>query len=97
MNEQGFLELLCHTTDEEKVKRFEEASRLFHDKYFSLVWYARSDENELLKKEIYEGLSRMREVEKEFPEEVKPNAAPSILICATGKIKTSGGFKWEYL
>jgi hypothetical protein len=71
MNEQGFLELLCHTTDEEKIKRFDEISRRFHHKYFSLVWYARSDEQKMVDEERYEGLAMIKKVKYEFPEEVK--------------------------
>lgn len=71
MNDDGLLEIICHTSDEEKVKRFDEISSRFHHKYFSLVWYARSDREKLMREEIYEGLKRMKEVEDEFPEDVK--------------------------
>jgi hypothetical protein len=71
MNEQGFLEIVCNTTSEEKVRRFYEVSHRFHEKYFSLVWLARTDREDLLNLEKYEVLKRIKEIEEKYPEEVE--------------------------
>lgn len=71
MNEEGFLEIISNTSTEEKVRRFDEISRFFHEKYFSLVWLARADKELLLKTEVYEALAKIRETEEKYPEEVE--------------------------
>jgi hypothetical protein len=53
-----------------KVKKLEEQLKSDMDKYCDLVWYARTDEQELLRLEIYEGLKKVQEIEKKYPEEI---------------------------
>lgn len=71
MNEEGLLEIIVNTPSEEMIRRFQEISRLFHEKYFSLVWLARTDKSELLEKENYEILQRVKEIEDKYPKEVR--------------------------
>lgn len=71
IQETHILELKYLTPLEEKLQRLDEALRKFMHKYHELVWLARTDEKELMKKEIYEGLAAIKRIEKEFPEDVK--------------------------
>lgn len=70
MNEEGLLEIITNTSSEEQLRRFDEISRLFHQKYFSLVWLARTDKAQLLEKENYEILQRVKEIEDQYPEDI---------------------------
>lgn len=69
MTEEGLLEIITNTPAEERIKRLDEISRRFHEKYFSLVWLARTDISELLEKENYEVLQRVKEIEGKYPED----------------------------
>lgn len=68
---QKFLELKSRTTDEERLKRLDHIQRQFMDKYFDLVWFARSDEKKLLEDEQYEVLERLKEIAEKYKEEVE--------------------------
>ena len=70
MNAEGFLEITSRTTMEEKLKRFDHINGEFMHKYFELVWFARSDEKELLDREQYEVLNRLKEIAEKYKEEV---------------------------
>jgi hypothetical protein len=65
------LEIKCRTSIEEKIKRFEHINGVFMEKYFELVWFARSDENELLQREQYEVLNKLKDIANKFKEEVE--------------------------
>jgi hypothetical protein len=69
--ENGVLEIKCRTSIEEKMKRFEHINGVFMDKYFHLVWFARSDEKKLLEEERYEILEKLKEVAEKYSEEVE--------------------------
>jgi hypothetical protein len=69
--ENGVLELKCRTSIEEKINRFEHINGVFMDKYFQLVWFARSDEKKLLEEERYEILERLKEIAEKYKEEVQ--------------------------
>lgn len=71
MIEQGFLEILNLTADKDKIERFNKIVSELMDKYFDLVWLARSDRDALLKSEIYEALSKINEIESKYEIEVK--------------------------
>lgn len=71
MKTEKTLDILCQTTDEEKVKRFEHINRVFMGKYFDLVWLARADKDDLLMREMYEVLKKIKEIESKFKDDVK--------------------------
>lgn len=67
---QKYLEIECRTSAEERLRRFEEAQTKFIDKYWELVWFARSDEKKLMEDERYEVLKRLKEISEKYKEEV---------------------------
>lgn len=69
--ENEVLELKCRTTLEEKMKRFEHINRVFMDKYFELVWFARSGEKELMAQEKYEVLEKLKSIAEKYEEDVE--------------------------
>jgi hypothetical protein len=72
MNEQGLLEILDLTPVKDKLERFDEAVRELMDKYFDLVWLARTKPNEeLLSDEHYEIMAAVKKVEDKWPKDVK--------------------------
>jgi len=70
-DEKHFLEIKCRTTIEEQLRRFHEAQSKFMDKYWDLVWFARSDEKKLMESERYEVLQKLKEIAEKYEEEVE--------------------------
>lgn len=70
MTENNLLEITSRTTIEEQMKRFEHINSIFMDKYFELVWFARSDEKALLAEERYETLGRLKEIAEKYQDDV---------------------------
>jgi len=57
-----------------KQDRIKETVKLLNeneDKYCSLVWYARANQEKLLETENYEALAQINAVEKKYPSETK--------------------------
>lgn len=71
MIEEGILEIISQTPIKERMKRFEYINSVFMEKYFQLVWLARSNKRKFLKEEVYEALKAIKEIEEKYPEEVK--------------------------
>lgn len=59
------------TTPEEKIARFDHIVAELMEKYFDLVWLARSNPEQLLKEERYEILKTIKDIEAKYPQEVK--------------------------
>lgn len=57
-----------------KPERIKESVKLMienDEKYCSLVWYARCDQQKRLEEECYEALKKCKEIEEKYPEEIK--------------------------